>query len=285
MIEEVESITAKLCSFARANHSICKGNKIFDDFLAFELMGEKEYKETEKMIKKNFTTTPTNFLNEYICPVVLPRIAYTESKLCEFLNKYKNIQYVILGAGMDTFSFRNQNKNIEIFELDHPLTQKYKLKRIYKAGFKIPSNVYFVPINFEKENIKDVLYASGFDFGKPAFFSFLGVTYYLNLKSFENTISNISDMTCNISEFVFDYPEKIFENKKTKHLSAITSSIGEPMKESFEFHKIVEIFKNYGFKIQNHFSPDDIQKKYLKASTKLKAYENIHFITALKEKI
>lgn len=285
MLKQNESMTAKICSFARANHSICSGNKIFDDFLAFALMGDKEYKKTEKIIEKSFSSSnPQDFLNEYFCPVVLPRIAYAESRLCRFLSIYKNIQYVILGAGMDTFSLRNKNKNIDVFELDHPLTQKYKLNRIEKAGFKIPTNTYFVPIDFEIENTKDVLYASGFDFNKPSFFSFLGVTYYLDLKSFENTIASISEVSHNTAEFVFDFPDKTkFRNTKAKLLADITASMGEPMKEGLEYSDIENLFKKYEFKIENHLTPFDIQKTYLENEDNLRVYEHIHFITAIKE--
>ncbi len=287
MLEQNESMTAKLCSYARANHSICKGDKIFDDFLAFALMGHSEYKNTEKIIKKNFPKSkPINFLNEYICPVVLPRIAYAESHLCRFLTKFDKIQYVILGAGMDTFSLRNKNPNIDVYELDHPLTQKYKLKRIKEANFNIPSNTYFVPIDFEIENIKDVLYVSDYDFMKPTFFSFLGVTYYLDLNSFESTIKSISEVSVDGSELVFDFPDKsIFQKSRTKMLSDITSSMGEPMKDGLNFSEIDEIFKKYDFKVKNHFKPNDIQKYYLKKSDNLKAYENIHFIIAAKENL
>ena len=282
MIEQNESMTAKLCQWARADHSLCTKDKIFDDFLAYRLMGQNEYEKTKSVIQNS---CPLNFINEYVCPAVLPRIAYAESRLCRFLNKYKNIQYVILGAGMDTFSLRNKNKNIDIFELDHPLTQKYKLKRINEAGFEIPSNTYFVPIDFEIENIKDVLYASGFDFNKPSFFSFLGVTYYLNLKSFENTVSSIADVSHNSAELVFDFPdETIFSNNKTKFLSDLTTSMGEPMKEGFQYIEIEKLLNKYGFKTENHFTPEKIKNIYLKdKENPKKAYDNIHFITAVKE--
>lgn len=280
-----ESITAKLCSYARANHCICGGSKIFDDFHAYKLMGSNEYKETENLIEKKFAISNTNdFLNKYICPIVLPRSAYSENNLCNFLKKYKEIQYVILGAGMDTFSIRNKNKNIDIFELDHPLTQKYKLKRIHDTGFEIPSNVYFVPINFETEEIKDVLFASGFDFEKPTFFSFLGVTYYLDKNSIEKTIKNISYVSNNTTEIVMDFPDKkVFNTDRAKFLASITASVGEPMAEGIEYSEIQQIMEKYGFSTENHMTPSDIQKKYLKTSEDLTAYENIHFIMAKKE--
>jgi len=276
MIETNESMTAKICSWVRANHSINKKNKkkIFNDFLAYALMGNDEYKKSEQRFK---------FLNDYVCPIVLPRIAYAESRLCRFLNQNKYIQYVILGAGMDTFSLRNRNKNIDIFELDHPLTQNYKRKKIKQAGFKEPSNTHFISIDFEKENIKDLLYESSFDFNKPTFFSFLGVAYYLTLKSFENTIESISKCSKNNIEFVFDFPDKTeFKNNRTQILSDITALMGEPMQKELEFFEIKKIFERYGFKTANYMTPNDIQKKYLMNISNLTAYENIYFISAVK---
>lgn len=185
---------------------------------------------------------------------------------------------------MDTFSVRNKNKNIDIFELDHPLTQKYKLKRLQNTGFDIPDNVYFVPIDFKIENINDVLYASGFDFKKPTFLSFLGVTYYLNKSDFENTIRSIANTTSGQTEIVIDFPDKeIFGTKRAKYLADITASVGEPMQEGLELTEIKNILAKYGFSVENHMSPKDIQGEYLKNNENLKAYENVHFITALKE--
>ncbi len=285
MNDSNESVTAKLCSYARANHSFCEGCKIFDDSYAYKLMGSREYKETEKILAEKFFISDTNdFVNKYICPIVLPRSAYSESRLLQFLTQYGKIQYVILGAGMDTFSIRNKNKDIDIFELDHPLTQKYKLKRIHDIDIEIPSNVSFLPINFEQEEIKNVLSESKFDFKKPSFFSFLGVTYYLDENSIENTIKNISDVSNSNTEIVMDFPDKqIFETERAKILANITASVGEPMSSGIKYSKIQQILEKYGFKIKNHLAPEDIQKKYLKTSNKLTAYKNIYFITAKKE--
>ncbi len=289
MIENVESITAKLCSFARANHSICEqhSKKIFDDFLAFKLMGSVDYLNAKEIIKKNFySLNPIKFINEYICPIVLPRIAYAESHLCKFANKHKQIQYVILGAGMDTFSLRNKNMNIKIFELDYPSTQKYKLEKIKTSGLKISKNVTFVPVDFERENIRDVLKKYDFHFSLPTFFSFLGVTYYLDFNSLEKSIKSISVLQNKSIEIVFDFPDKtICRNRKTKLLANITAAVGEPMTDGHDFIEIKNLLEKYNFIINNHLIPQKIQDTYLKHNKKLKAYDNIHFISATKEKL
>ena len=287
MIENIESITAKLCSFARANHSICEqhSQKIFDDFLAFKLMGRADYLNAKEIIKKNFYfQNPIKFINEYICPIVLPRIAYAESRLCEFANRHKQIQYVILGAGMDTFSLRNQNMNINIFELDYPSTQKYKLGKIKTSGLKISKNVTFVPVDFEHENIRDVLKKHDFNFSLPTFFSFLGVAYYLDFNSLKNSIKSISVLQNKSIEIVFDFPDKtIRQNRKTKLLAEMTATVGEPMTDGHDYTEVKNLLENYNFVINNHLIPKEIQDIYLKNNKKLKAYDNIHFISATKE--
>ena len=147
MIAAQESITAKLCSFARAYHSNTGRKKIFDDYLAYDLMGKDEFEEIAQLIQNDFGTennadntgieTERIFpkLNRYIAPIPLSRIAFAEQKLIEFAGKYDKCQYVICGAGMDTFAFRNDDPKIKIYELDHPDTGRYKRERIREDVF------------------------------------------------------------------------------------------------------------------------------------------------------
>ena len=119
MIETRESATAKLCSFARAYHSNVERKKIFDDYLAYDLMGKQEFEKIGHLIQNDFDLNDTDDnedlekerifrgFNRYIAPIPLSRIAFAEEKLSDFAEKYKECQYVICGAGMDTFAFRN----------------------------------------------------------------------------------------------------------------------------------------------------------------------------------
>ena len=87
-------------------------------------------------------------ISEYIAPIPLSRIHFTESRLEQYAYQNGRIQYVICGAGSDTFSFRNPNPDIEIFEIDHPDTQRYKRERIRQLEWNVPKNVHFVPVDF-----------------------------------------------------------------------------------------------------------------------------------------
>ncbi len=297
MIETQESTTAKICSFVRAYHANFIKNKIFDDYYAFEIMGKDEYEETKNSLVKKFlpcykykTLEEINnlfypLINNYFAPILLSRIAFAEKEFKIFSSIHKTCQYVICGAGLDTFSLRNDNSNVRIFELDHPSTQKYKLKRIYELLCNIPKNTTFVSIDFEKEKMVDVLIKSGFNPEIPTFFSILGVTYYLSLYTFEQSIKDISSLAANGSEVIYDYPDETTFSKKAagrvQFLTKFTENCGEKMKHGFSFKENLNILEKYNFNVIKHLSPNEIQKHFFE-NTEQQAYENVHFVGAIK---
>ena len=299
MIATQESITAKLCSFARAYHSNIGKEKIFDDYLAYDLMGKQEFEEIGQLIQNNFepdntydndgfeTECISPKLNRYIAPIPLSRIAFAEEKLLEFADKHSECQYVICGAGMDTFAFRNGNPHIKIFELDHPDTGRYKRERIRKLEWNIPKNLKFVPIDFSKDDMTSILLASGYDTELPTFFAILGVSYYLTLPVFEQTIKKISELCRAKGKLVFDYPDETTlraENSERVHtLADITERLGEKMLHGYSFSDINTVLDRYGFEIEEHKTPQMIQQHYFAdRDDGIKAFENIHFILAYK---
>ena len=88
-------------------------------------------------------------------------------------------QYVILGAGLDTFAYRRPDPGLRVFEVDHPATQAWKQRRLADLGVAIPGNLVFVPVDFEHQRLGPALEKAGFTFAEPAVFSWLGVTMYL----------------------------------------------------------------------------------------------------------
>ena len=299
MIATQESITAKLCSFARAYHSNIGREKIFDDYLAYDLMGKQEFEEMGQLIQNDFEFDNTNDsggfetecispkFNRYIAPIPLSRIAFAEKKLLEFAEKHSECQYVICGAGMDTFAFRNGNPHIKIFELDHPDTGRYKRERIRKLEWNIPKNLKFVPIDFSKDDMTSILLASGYDPKLPAFFAILGVSYYLTLSVFEQTIKNISELCHAGGKIVFDYPDETTlreeNSERVQTLSEITEKLGEKMLYGYSLSDINTVLDRYGFEIEEHETPQMIQKHYFEdRNDGIRAFENIHFMLAYK---
>ena len=300
MIAAQESITAKLCSFARAYHSNTGRKKIFDDYLAYDLMGKEEFEEIGQLIQNDFepagtfeyqgieTNRITAKLNRYIAPIPLSRIAFAEQRLIEFAEKFDKCQYVICGAGMDTFAFRNNDPRISIFELDHPDTGRYKRERISELEWNIPKNLIFVPIDFSKDDMNEELLKAGFNPEIPSFFAILGVSYYLTLSVFEQTIKKISELCQTTGKVVFDYPDETTLKEKNAErvhtLADITERLGEKMLHGYSFSEINTVLHRYGFEIEEHETPQMIQKHYFEnRDDGIRAFENIHFMLAYRE--
>ena len=172
------SITALMSAFGRAFHAENEEHPVFRDFLAKNLMTEEEYAAVQGYIlggaqffepeidpaKQEPKELLRRLVNVHIAPSPLCRAAYTEKALkVAVLTGTK--QYVTLGAGMDTFAFREKEflSKCRVFEVDHPLTQADKLERITRVGWKIPDQLTFVPVDFTKDNVKKCLIDAGFD--------------------------------------------------------------------------------------------------------------------------
>lgn len=290
MVEQRESVTAKLCAFARAWHSNKVRQKIYDDYLAYDMMGKEEYDEIYALIQKGLLEDQKDLtgpeveamMTRYIAPIPLCRLPFTENRLKQFAEKNKKVQYVICGAGSDTFSFRNTNPQIEIFEIDHPDTQRYKLEKIKKLEWNIPQNVHFVSVDFEKEKMTTKLEAAGFDKNRKTFFSILGVSYYLKLPTFTKTLSQIAEFSVNGNVLVFDYPDnQRHDAERVKELEEITRRLGEEMQGGFDYGEVSRALYSLGFQIDTYLPPEKVQSQYFSGREDgLSAFENVHLVSA-----
>ena len=116
-------------------------------------------------------------------------------------------QIVILGAGLDTFALRSPHgaRQIRIYEVDHPATQAWKRQRLAEAQLALPPWLIFVPVDFERDDLGEMLVGAGFQQNSPAFFTWLGVVPYLTQDAIGRTLDYISSIQN--SEVVFDYME------------------------------------------------------------------------------
>lgn len=161
------SLTSLISAFSRAYHSQFDTPKIFDDYLAQELITEQEFNNIQtnmvqgiqffnKEIAEKLNGQTEELLKwivqTQLSPTPLARAAYCEKVLLNEVMLGLH-QYVILGAGLDTFCLRHPEfENIlEIFEIDHPATQEFKKKRLVEVNLKLPSNVHFVSMDFTKK--------------------------------------------------------------------------------------------------------------------------------------
>lgn len=293
MIKGEASITAKVCAFARAHHLAYAQNPVCIDSYASALLGE-EYDFIKKGIMHILSSRcweiPTYetwdaFIDELISPIILARMKYAEDELENFIgNTQQPVQYVVCGAGLDSFLFANSNPKLQIYELDHPDTQQYKLERIAQLGWGIPENVHFVSINFEQQKMDTVLKAAGFCPSHRSIFSVLGVTYYLSLETFCRTLEQIGALCENEAQVVFDYPSGNTDPRMDV-IKDLAGAMGEKMQGGFEHKALTEQLHYNGFTIQKHMSPLEIQEEYFKKrNNTLRAYTDVYFMTTQKKR-
>lgn len=304
MKQNESSLTSLISAFGRAYHSKYDTPKIFDDFMAKDLISQKEFSDIRenmiqgiqffnKDIAQRFQDDPDEILKwitqVQLSPTPLARAAYCEKVLLnEVMLGLK--QYVILGAGLDTFCFRHPElkNSLEIFEIDYPATQEFKKKRLEHANFKIPSNLHFVSIDFTKKFTYHNLIDEGFD-NKKTFFSLLGVSYYLTKEENSSLINHLFAKVPSGSSIVFDYAdEKLFEEKgmsnRVENMVKMASASGEPMKSCFTYYEIENMLEKSGLLIYEHLSSATINDLFFSNRTDdLSAFETIHYIHAIKK--
>ncbi|HDR7259955.1 MULTISPECIES: class I SAM-dependent methyltransferase [Bacillus] len=298
------SITSLVSAFGRAYHSEFDNPKIFDDYVAKEFISQKERNDIEMNmvqgihffntdIAKQFQDNPKEILKwitqVQLSPTPLARAAYCERVLLHEITLGAK-QYVILGAGLDTFSFRHREleNKIEVFEVDHPSTQQFKKERIKEAELEVPNNLHFVSMDFTKGFSYEQLQNEGFE-NKKTFFSLLGVTYYLTKEELSSLIECLFEMVPEGSSIVFDYPdENLFTEKglsnRVENMVKMAAVGGEPMKSCFSYTEMEALLEKAGLLIYEHLSPEDINTLYFEGRKDyLEAFETVHYVHAVKK--
>ncbi|KZE75816.1 SAM-dependent methyltransferase [Paenibacillus elgii] len=298
------SLTSLVSAFGRAYHSQNDTPKIFDDFLAMDLITRTEFSDIrENMIRgmpffnpdmaQRLQDDPDEMLKWIVqvqlSPTPLARAAYCEKVLLHEV-KLGLKQYVILGAGLDTFGFRHPElkNSLDIFEVDHPATQEWKKQRLEHARFDISSHLHFVPMDFTRQFSYQNLFDEGFENHKT-FFSLLGVSYYLTKEEISSLIHHLFAKVPAGSSIVLDYAdENLFVEKGTsnrvQNMVKMAAASGEPMKSCFSYDEIEKLLEQSGLLIYEHLSPAAIHDQFFRRRTDyLSAFETIHYIHAVKK--
>ncbi|WP_018930705.1 class I SAM-dependent methyltransferase [Gracilibacillus lacisalsi] len=303
MKQNESSLTSLVSAFGRAYHHEYDTPKIFDDFIATDLLSEEEFSAVSKNmingiqffnkeIGERFKDQPEEILQwitqVQLSPTPLARAAYCEKVLLHEI-ELGSSQYVILGAGLDTFAFRHPEltDRLNIYEIDFPATQAFKKQKLAVANFDIPENLHFVAMDFTTTFSHQDLTDQGFD-NKKTFFSLLGVSYYLTKEVNANLIQHLFADLPPGSSIIFDYAdEKLFEEKgisnRVENMVKMAAASGEPMKSCFTYSEIESLLEKAGLQIYEHLSPTDINEYFFSNRTDyLTAFETIHFIHAVK---
>ncbi len=280
MEEGKPSTTALICAMVRAAHLLWdQPPRIFEDTLAQQLAGcgsEAALKaQIDQLDAEIARTTNPDFaltLRRSITNAVVTRSRYVEDEVDEAVSRGVS-QYVILGAGLDSFAYRRSElaQVLQIFEVDLPATQAWKRARLRAAGLELPANLSLVPVDFERESLIDNLQMSGYRTDAPGLFSWLGVTMYLSTDAIFGTLQAVAALAPG-TEIIFEYnvPKDLVDEETQKILAAATTATqarGESQGTSFEPASLAEQVRKIGFAEVTDFVPDEAEARYFRDRT------------------
>lgn len=292
--------TAIMTAFMRGFHAVNDNPKIFNDTLAYELLPEEMRAELKQHLSESAAQMAPEFVKDCIdteasfrlavhtmAGPMLARARFVEDRLEDALGKGIS-QYVILGAGLDTFAFRRLDlaDRLQVFELDLPAVQEIKQLRLAQLNLPKPHNLHFIPVDFTQQTLTSVLTRVEYDPRRLSFFSWMGVTQYLPLEAVWATLKDIVSLSTAGSEIVFDYYDKsVFDPEATssriKYIMETTKNIGELIITGFEPSKLGIELANLGLSLLDNLGREEMQQRYFKECTQgYSAGDYIHLACA-----
>jgi methyltransferase (TIGR00027 family) len=255
------SKTANRVAIRRAAHQLLDQPRVLDDPLALRIIGSKAARDLRSNPKEHHA-----FARAFRA-FMAARSRFAEDEL-GYAVAQGVTQYVILGAGLDTFPYRNPHPNLRVFEVDHPATQAWKREQLQAANISVPSSLTFAPIDFERQTLEPGLAHSGLDTRSPAFFSWLGVTPYLTREACMTTLSFIARMPIG-SGVVFDFAidPALLNPGQREALAALSKRVaaaGEPFQLFFDPAKLQNELKSLGFRRTEFLQGKELNARYFK---------------------
>lgn len=231
----------------RAVHQILEIPRVFDDPLALRIIGAGEAAAVHARLEPE-RAPGARAMRAFL----VMRSRYAEDRLAEGVARGVR-QYVVLGAGLDTFGCRNPHasRGLRVYEVDFPATQDWKRRRLLEAGIETPKLLTFAAVDFEKQTLAEGLLAAGFRADQPAFVSMLGVVMYLSRTAAMETLGWAATLAPG-SEMVFDFmlPAAMLgedERRSRESLAARVAAIGEPWVTAFDPGALVADLRGLGY--------------------------------------
>jgi methyltransferase (TIGR00027 family) len=206
------------------------------------------------------------------------RSRFTEDRLAA--GRERLSQYVVLGAGLDSYALRMGDGlgTLSVFEVDDPPFQEWKLQRLQELGLTPPSQLHFVPCDFENTSIAEALALSPFATEKACFISWLGVTQYLTREAITDTLRWAGGRPAG-SEIVLTYLES---NAQAANLRSSMARNGIALLSDFTTDEMTEMVEAAGFSRIEALSPEKAEERYFRGRTDgLKAPEIQRLLSAV----
>ena len=235
-----------------------EGGRIFSDPLALRILGQDA-----ETVAREAEENPSRRLMRIFIAV---RTRFAEDALAAAVERGAS-QLVVLGAGLDTFAYRNPfGSRLRVFEVDHPATQAWKRERLEAAAIPLPETLTFAPVDFERQTLAEGLAAAGFDPGRQTFFTWLGVVPYLTEEAVCSTLGFIARLRGG-AHVVFDYsdpPGTLGAEARAYHDRHATrvESLGEAWVTYFEADAVRARLVALGFTEVEDLGPAQIAARY-----------------------
>jgi methyltransferase (TIGR00027 family) len=252
------SKTAFGVAIRRAAHQLADRPPVLDDPIALRLVGDRFADKMERAMEP---------VGRDSRAYMAARSRYVEDRLAEFVARGVD-QYVLLGAGLDTFAYRNPFPQLRVFEVDFPATQTTKRKMLAAAQIPVPESLTFVPLDLEHHTLAEDLAEAGFDASRPAFVGWLGVIPYLPLETVRTTLAAIAALPAG-SGVGFDYalsPETLSAVGRTAfdRLAERVAAAGEPFQLFFMPEGMETELRQAGFQQIEQLNYEGLNERYFK---------------------
>jgi len=253
------SRTALSAAAHRATHQVVEGGRIFADPLALRILGP----DAEAIVAQMAAQPQRRGMRLFIAA----RTRFAEDALAEAAARGVR-QLVVLGAGLDTFAYRNpfEAAGLKVFEVDHAATQAWKRRRLADAGLTPPPSLTYTPVDFERSTLAEGLAAAGFAADQPSFFTWAGVVPYLTREAVLATLGYIVSLPGG-AEVTFDYsdpPATLPPDQRTAQAerAEAVAAAGEPWLTYFAPGELAAELRRLGFTEIEDLGPAQIAARY-----------------------
>jgi methyltransferase (TIGR00027 family) len=225
--------TALRVALRRAAHQLLDDPRVLDDPMALRIVGDHA-----SALRADPGAYDRTAFDRALRAFLVARSRVAEDGLASAVAAGVR-QYVVLGAGLDTFAYRNPFADLRVFEVDAPSTQTWKRSCLAAGGIDLPAGLTFVPVDFERQALTDELQRAGLRSDRPTWFSWLGVTPYLAPEAVIATLRDVVQLARDGGGVAFDYGVDsasltLRERAVVAVLRSRVRRAGEPFKSTFK---------------------------------------------------
>ena len=246
----------------RAVHQLLDEPLVLADPVALPLLGAA----TEAALR-NDPFTLNDPLSRGLRAALVARSRFVEDELSSCVAAGVR-QYVVVGAGLDTFAYRNpyHDEGLRVFEVDHPGTQRWKRQLLAEAGMAEPASLTFVAADFEHEELASALHQAGFRADQAACVSWMGVTMYLTADAVAATLRTVAGFAAG-SRLCFDYRVPVtmlnpVERVINEVMAQRLATLGEPWLSTFDPAQLRRQLLELGFSAAENATPEELNGRY-----------------------